>query len=66
MFAQAAIDAKREDYHRALVQLAKAQEVLVGQDDVYDERPGASAGVRRSRAVPPTAVREPDPTYEGD
>ena len=40
--------------------------MVVGQDDVYDERPGASAGGGRSRAIPPTAVREPDPTYEGD
>ena len=40
--------------------------MVVGQDDVYDERPGASAGGGRARAIPPTAVREPDPTYEGD
>mmetsp|Transcript_70534 Transcript_70534/g.170354 ORF Transcript_70534/g.170354 Transcript_70534/m.170354 type:complete len:91 (-) Transcript_70534:161-433(-) len=58
MFAQAAIDTKRADYHRALTQIAKAQEVAVGQDDVYEDGGG---GGRSSRIVP-TVVD--DPTYE--
>lgn len=38
MFAQAAIDKKRADYHRALTEIAKSQEVAVGQDDVYEDQ----------------------------